>query len=69
VSLDHVEGVGGNREVPPPEVLDARGGSRAWRGAPWKKGARGGDMVSPAGATEGSDVIEAYLGTEAADAA
>ena len=65
MSLDHVEGVGGNRAVPPAEILVARGASRARRGAAWKKGARGGNMGSPTGATAGSDVIEAYLGKQA----
>jgi hypothetical protein len=69
VSLDHVEGARGNREVPPIGVSGARGACRARRSAPWKKGARGGNMVSPTGATVGSDVIEAYLGKQAVEGA
>jgi hypothetical protein len=60
LSLDHVEGAGGNWEVPPHGILGVRGDlSGAWAEADTEEGGTRGKHGFA------RDVIEAYLGTGA----
>jgi hypothetical protein len=67
LSLDHVEGAGGNWEVPPHGILGVRGDlSGAWAEADTEEGGtRGKHGFARGSARNARDVIEAYLGTGA----
>jgi hypothetical protein len=64
LSLDHVEGAGGNRDVPPQGILGVRGDlSGAWAEAySEERGTRGKHGFTRGSARNARDVIEAYLG-------
>jgi len=71
MSLDHVEGVGGNREVPPRSILAAHGDLRAVWGeaSPEEGGTRRKHGFPRGSAPRARDVIEAYLGKQAVEGA
>ncbi len=68
MKLDHVEGAGGNREVPPTWIRARRGDLRGASSAacpPEEGGSRGKHGFPRGSAPATRDVIEAYLGKAA----